>query len=322
GYLLEQIASKVYMIDTNLFSPMVRGPPGFDPSSPKEKGKKGEEHLANTPVFLHFWKAILDVGEYKKYTYTVKVDIDTVLLPDRLSTLLHGRPVRAEYFLNTDKDMYGNFLHGPIEIMSKDAMVLFSEQSKDCEAKISKLAYGEDFWMNNCLKELKVEAVSGLHILYDMYSYGEYAQKICSPLRPDKVVDKFDISFPAYHPYKDFRSWMQCRMQAEPTKWSGDKQQKACAKADKPIPKMKAETNRLFSVFRDVQAGRRTAPVMALFLALSGAIILAILGVAKQVMGVRIRSIERDEAMSDWEMESGAKDQVLHLLRSRNDPAN
>lgn len=272
--LLEEISSKVYQIDTTLFAPMLRGPPGFDPSSPKQLGNKGEKHLANTPIFLHFWKKLAEAGVYKKYNYTVKVDVDTVLLPARLSGLLAGRDEGARYFLNTAKDMYGNFLHGPVEILSTAALSIFRNNSKECEKKISKLAYGEDFWMNNCLKHLKVHAVAGLPLLYDMYSYGAYAQKTCGWLIPEKTTGHTAMTFAAYHPYKTFWEWMQCRMQTgEAPGYPMELQKLAASKADTPIAfEFKYTRPGILGVLKD---SRATVPVAVLLVALCAAIVMS-----------------------------------------------
>ncbi|CAE7236785.1 unnamed protein product [Symbiodinium sp. CCMP2592] len=272
--LLKEISSKVYEIDTTLFAPMLRGPPGFDPSSPKQLGNKGEKHLANTPIFLHFWKKLAEAGVYKKYNYTVKVDVDTVLLPGRLSGLLAGQDEGATYFLNTAKDMYGNFLHGPVEILSTSAFSIFRDHSKECEKKISKLAYGEDFWMNNCLKHLKVHAVAGLPLLYDMYTYGAYAQKTCGWLIPEKTTGHTAMTFAAYHPYKNFWEWMQCRMQTgEAPGYPMELQKLAASKADTPIAfEFKYSRPGILSVLKD---NRATVPVAVLLLALCAGIVMS-----------------------------------------------
>mmetsp|Transcript_76892 Transcript_76892/g.184183 ORF Transcript_76892/g.184183 Transcript_76892/m.184183 type:complete len:223 (-) Transcript_76892:86-754(-) len=170
--------------------------------------------------------------------------------------------------------MYGNFLHGPVEILSTAAFSIFRNNSKECEKKISKLAYGEDFWMNNCLKHLKVHAVAGLPLLYDMYSYGAYAQKTCGSLIPEKTTGHTAMTFAAYHPYKTFWEWMQCRMQTgEAPGYPMELQKLAASKADTPIAfEFKYTRPGILGVLKD---SRATVPGAVLLVALCAAIVMS-----------------------------------------------
>lgn len=210
----DQLAHKVHNIGIPLFAPMVAGPPGWDPSDAKQTGKKGAKHLANTPIFETLWSQVCADGDFRHYSFTAKVDVDTVLLPERVSSDMHGRQPRAEYFWNVRNDMYGNFLHGPIELISRDAMKTLCKRSQVCKKSISQAAYGEDFYMNECLKHLGVPAVQGFHLLYDMYTYGDWGQKKCTPLVADKMVSRVPRTYASYHPRKDLESWIQCRREA------------------------------------------------------------------------------------------------------------
>ena len=52
------------------------------------------------------------LSDSRHYSYTAKVDVDTVLLPSRLSRFLYHRKPRAEYFFNVQNDMYGATARG------------------------------------------------------------------------------------------------------------------------------------------------------------------------------------------------------------------
>lgn len=210
----DALASKVHNIGIKLFAPMVAGPPGWDSSDKKSLGHKSVKHLANTPIFETFWNDVCNVGHYRQTDFTVKVDTDTVLLPARLASFLWNRKERAEYFFNSDADMYGNFLHGPIELLSKGAMSTLCKRAQECKKHISQAAYGEDFYMNECLKSLGVPAVKGMALLYDKYSYGTFAKEQCTPLVADKMISKVAQAYASYHPRKDIRGWIQCRREA------------------------------------------------------------------------------------------------------------
>ncbi|CAE7377459.1 unnamed protein product [Symbiodinium natans] len=127
------LKDKVHVINKNLYVPMVRGPAGHDssspqtdPNSPLYEGKKAiMKHLVNAPVFKDVWQSIFDIGAFGNFDYTCKLDVDAVIVPKRLSGMLSARPGdEEEYFLNAYHDMYGNFLHGPVELISKKGMTL------------------------------------------------------------------------------------------------------------------------------------------------------------------------------------------------------
>mmetsp|Transcript_149641 Transcript_149641/g.212780 ORF Transcript_149641/g.212780 Transcript_149641/m.212780 type:complete len:336 (+) Transcript_149641:2-1009(+) len=276
------LKDKVHVVHHHLYAKMVKGPighdtssPATDPNSPLYQGENAIMlHLANAPIFKHVWETIFRIGNFEKYDYTAKLDVDAVILPKRLSGILASRPTRPEYFLNSLHDMYGNFLHGPVEILSTAAFSIFRDHSKECEKKISKLAYGEDFWMNNCLKHLKVHAVAGLPLLYDMYTYGAYAQKTCGWLIPEKTTGHTAMTFAAYHPYKNFWEWMQCRMQTgEAPGYPMELQKLAASKADTPIAfEFKYSRPGILSVLKD---NRATVPVAVLLVALCAGIVMS-----------------------------------------------
>ena len=229
------LAPLVRNLHRSLWAPMVAGPPGTSSTSPEEMGRKGAKHLANAEVFEALWSSVCSENGYENQSYTAKVDIDTVLLPERLKGFLMHRPHRAEFFYNTHADMYGNFLHGPLELLSVDAMKTLCARGETCKTSISKMAYGEDFFLNECLKLLSVPGVvSGkdvdLDLLYDMYSYGDWAQKRCDALIPDKSVSTKKQYFVSYHPYKTMSDWIACHQQTgvsvfSPAQMSGAQQE-------------------------------------------------------------------------------------------------
>lgn len=56
--------------------------------------------------------------------------------------------------------------------------------------------------------------MQGVHLLYDMYSYGDWGQKKCTPLVADKMVSRVPRSYASYHPRKDLAGWIRCRKEA------------------------------------------------------------------------------------------------------------
>jgi len=221
--VLPKLKDHVHVIDMNLYVKKVKGPighdissPATDPSSPLYQGKDATmEHLANTPVFKEVWTKLFDVGNFEKYDYTAKLDIDAVIVPERLSGMLGGRPEIAEYFLNAYHDMYGNFLHGPIELISRKGVYAFRDARHICFDKIDQMAFGEDFFAKQCWDMIKINAVPTMDIrlLYDDYEWGLSAQHRCDALNPDPAVFNTNQYFGVYHPRKSMTTWLTCREQ-------------------------------------------------------------------------------------------------------------
>lgn len=50
---------------------------------------------------------------------------------------------------------YGNFLHGPIELISKKGVYAFRDARGVCFNKIDQMAFGEDFFAKQCWDMIK-----------------------------------------------------------------------------------------------------------------------------------------------------------------------
>ncbi|CAE7753619.1 unnamed protein product [Symbiodinium pilosum] len=219
----KMLKDKVHVINMDLYVKTVKGPaghdtssPATDPNSPLYQGKNAiMKHLANTPVFKEVWQTIFDLGNFEKYDYTCKLDIDAVIVPQRLSGMLASRPVRPEFFLNSLHDMYGNFLHGPVELISKLGMYAYRDAKEQCFKKIDVQLYGEDFWANKCWSLLGIPVVKTLEmpLLYDEYEWGKSAFHHCDALNPDPAVFHQNQYFGVYHPRKNMEDWLACREQ-------------------------------------------------------------------------------------------------------------
>jgi len=189
-------------------------------------------HLANAPLFQKAWHKIISLKQYEKYDWTMKLDIDAVLLPARLSWRLKDRPYqsiewdpnlpheklpfKAEYFLNSLKDHTGNNLHGPIELLSKGAMQLFEAGYERCQEKVDSQNYGElvvaeDFFLGRCLMRLGVPSVPALTfpLMYDKYEYGSWAKQSCGRVALE-WNDYNPHTYTVYHDYKNITGWMRC----------------------------------------------------------------------------------------------------------------
>jgi len=111
----------------------------------------------NSWIFIAVFKALLDVGKWAQYDWTVKADPDAVFFPDRLVPILQEH-VGAGYINNCK---YG--MHGPIEVFGKPAMQALSDdydKSWDGKAPASCVKglhfnmWGEDMFLNQCLGKI------------------------------------------------------------------------------------------------------------------------------------------------------------------------
>merc|ERR1719323_830514 len=137
-------------------------------------GAHGHAHALNTPVFIKPWGLIVREGHYKKYRWTVKLDVDAVLVVPRLRALLRSKPSdRPVYLLNAPDDQVGNFLHGPVEVLNELAVEAYRKGAARCRDHVDYSREGEDYFLNFCLKYLGVAGVREMRLLQDAYMWGQ-----------------------------------------------------------------------------------------------------------------------------------------------------
>jgi len=154
----------------------------------------------NTPTLIAVWKEVSRLGKYKNHDWTVKLDIDTVFLPERLKQVLRVRRPMSQLLLpGGAQAMYLNNceygLHGPIEVLSRAAVTVFMSQLSRCDS-FAQQPYGEDTYLDHCLRLLGVTRVSEFSILNE---------KACgsnpAPCGSAHV---------AFHPFKTTSSYFGC----------------------------------------------------------------------------------------------------------------
>eukprot|EP00413_Alexandrium_margalefii_P047694 CAMPEP_0204597770 /NCGR_PEP_ID=MMETSP0661-20131031/53976_1 /ASSEMBLY_ACC=CAM_ASM_000606 /TAXON_ID=109239 /ORGANISM="Alexandrium margalefi, Strain AMGDE01CS-322" /LENGTH=475 /DNA_ID=CAMNT_0051608469 /DNA_START=34 /DNA_END=1461 /DNA_ORIENTATION=+ len=196
---------RVSVVEANLWAQLKRGPPGWDPSSPNPG--RPAKHLVNAPIFVKVWDTIFSDGMFMDYDWTLKLDADTFIVPARLRTLLGfvtQLPSSPLYLQNTDADMYGNFLHGPVEALSKAAMEVYRTGAERCKKEVDYSDKGEDWYLGLCLQHLGVQGSKELRLLNDAYMWGSHHAECDAP-------------FAAFHPFKSAEAWDRCLKQVCPT---------------------------------------------------------------------------------------------------------
>lgn len=153
----------------------------------------------NTMIFAAVWRKVIEDGRYKSHDWTVKVDPDTVFLPERLRLALQSiSDAGTGVYLNNCK--YG--LHGPLEAFSRIAVSVWAHNSSQCFHAHRGWVdhWGEDYFIDQCLRKLlSVRRVDEYSILEEDH---------CDP--PKGWRDCRNVSRAAFHPFKKVEDYERC----------------------------------------------------------------------------------------------------------------
>lgn len=148
---------------------------------------------ANSRLFHTIANHIADSRIWERHDFTIKVDADTVWIPDRLKTHLDAYgPQGAVWYMNTPLAM----MAGPIEILSRGAWEVFSRNVSRC-TDVERSEPAEDYWLGDCMQLLGVREVPDYTILADRYSY-----QALGGCKAGAGI--------AFHPLKTTRSYLAC----------------------------------------------------------------------------------------------------------------
>jgi hypothetical protein len=167
----------------------------------------------NTWIFIAVWKVVLEDGMWRYHDWTIKVDADSVFLPDRLRAVLQNHV--GEPYLNNCR--YG--LHGPIEVLSRAALEVFNQDYQASPAKdrpnrcmnafpqavAGTAQWGEDMFIDRCFRK-----VYGLTPGYDP---NLMCESHCDC--PDWYWCRNGTSRVSYHPFKRADMFTQCLANAQ-----------------------------------------------------------------------------------------------------------
>jgi len=143
----------------------------------------------NTRVFLRAWDAVFKEGKYSRKAWTLKVDADSVFLPDRLQWHVKDISAADPWYLKN-----GNMLLGAMEVFSNAAVRTLAEKRHVvCIYGID--SSGEDGFIDNCMQKLKVSMKMDWNLLR-------------STRNPQECGDGSAVAF---HPFKDVGSFIACQ---------------------------------------------------------------------------------------------------------------
>jgi hypothetical protein len=166
----------------------------------------------NAPFYANGWKAIGEDGRWANYDWTVKIDPDTVFLPDRLKLKLSGQKVteKGVYFTNCEHVQFGFF--GNLEVISKAGFSALLGGLEECKAdpKVNNVTFGEDLLMQLCMAKMGVDNVEDFYITTDD-ACDVIARTLASPGTKKKVSPpNCMMGTPAFHPLKKPVDYIDC----------------------------------------------------------------------------------------------------------------
>jgi hypothetical protein len=165
--------------------------------------QKGGEFntLLNGPVFVKVWDAVIEAGRWEAHAWTVKVDIDAVFFPDRLRGLMRDLEPKDTDARQEDGVFLQNCplgLHGPLEVLSRQAVKTFSKGRDECWK-----APQEDVYLKECLFRLKIHPVEAYDILAEKDCWRDHWHQ-----DPDWM--KCRSGKACFHPFKTPEAYHAC----------------------------------------------------------------------------------------------------------------
>lgn len=156
----------------------------------------------NNAIFLAVWTKVISVGRFRFHAWTVKVDPDAVFFPHRLRPIVTQQQETPEgVYLNNCK--FG--LHGPIEVLSRNAVLNWAKGSAKCVLYFHQLCsgpcfWGEDIFLDQCMERvLNAKRVNVWELLTESH---------CDP--PPRWDECLNTATVAFHPFKTIDSWQIC----------------------------------------------------------------------------------------------------------------
>lgn len=165
----------------------------------------------NLGIFVEVWKKVISDGRYLQHDWTIKVDPDAVFFPDLLKAILpHHFEVPEGVYLNNCK--FG--LHGPLEILSRNAVKAWDEGMGKCQQHFDQLCsgfcgWGEDMYIDQCLwkvlgarRDNEWSLLTEDHCPSDPDHIPEWTASLCN------------TGTIAFHPFKEPAKYTECMIVA------------------------------------------------------------------------------------------------------------
>jgi len=175
---------------------------------------------ANTPQLSATWHHVLNYSPALEHDWTVKIDADTVINPDRLRCLLSyykdnpkkGDGPRPMFLAKpSPNSIGGGTVVGQMEVLNTAALRLFRRSFLECQiiaegqhlASLAEVMYEgtEDGWFETCMYVLGVQKVVEPNLM------GDVRKKV----RGKRVEGcESNVWFAGYYPVKDVKEFVKC----------------------------------------------------------------------------------------------------------------
>jgi len=165
---------------------------------PAAVGESKDGTAGNAALFMNVWTSVKNDFRSKNLDWTVKVDPDALLLPDRLRQHISKHNTESVYVKNCGAyDAPGwPKLFGAVEIFSRRAMGAYFVGEQRCRTELKWYSWGEDLYMERCMDHLAVGNVIDL--------------KVASDGACIKEPNCGDGWAAVFHPFKSWDKWHDC----------------------------------------------------------------------------------------------------------------
>lgn len=165
---------------------------------PASVGKSKDGTAGNALLFMNVWAAVRNDFRSKNLDWTVKVDPDAVLLPDRLRQHISKHNTKSVYIKNCGAYNAPGWpkLFGALEVFSRRAMAAYFTGAQKCKTELQWYTWGEDLYMERCMDHLGVGNVADLKLASDGACIHE-----------PNCGDGWAATF---HPFKSWDTWYDC----------------------------------------------------------------------------------------------------------------
>eukprot|EP00428_Durinskia_dybowskii_P039866 CAMPEP_0170267140 /NCGR_PEP_ID=MMETSP0116_2-20130129/33493_1 /TAXON_ID=400756 /ORGANISM="Durinskia baltica, Strain CSIRO CS-38" /LENGTH=237 /DNA_ID=CAMNT_0010518289 /DNA_START=25 /DNA_END=738 /DNA_ORIENTATION=- len=176
------------------------------PFGGQNAGDNKTKSWVNTDNFFRAWERLRSSNSFEGYDFVVKVDPDTVFIPQALRHYIaqHGIPADASLYFDNCPGVWNGF-YGSIEVISKDAFGVFVQNIDQCKQTLQWQSWGEDLFAQKCMNSLGIMKQEAYDLAKDGNCHGHGMAPACSP------------GMAAYHPFKSVVEWQDCRGRATNT---------------------------------------------------------------------------------------------------------
>jgi len=214
GLVKEQVKRGAGIFDCDDFDvfsvigdvPLGRTPRGRDVQTvycePHDVGRSKDDTAANTEIFLNAWDAVKARGSWGSHGWTIKMDPDAVVVPNRLRVHIMSAGtdgMEQSVFFRTCNLQPENpdypMMYGALEAISRKALDTFFRDGDQCQHWLPMADYGEDLFITKCLQRLGVGALDDYSLVGDDRCKGGAC---------------WDHTFAAFHEFKNVDDWMRC----------------------------------------------------------------------------------------------------------------